>query len=122
MAAGPGGRNGHSCSPDAVLSWAGAPSVGAVERWDVVVAGGGPAGSAAAPAAPRAGPSVLVLARADSPRERVWGEGVAPEALDVRAGLGVDPGALVEGSPPVPRLALRSPGGATVDRVTHRPS
>src|SRR4051812_3093638 len=122
MAAGPGGGNGHSRPADAVLGWAGAPSVGAVERWDVVVAGGGPAGSAAALAALRTGASVLVLDRADFPRDKVCGDAVAPEAFDVLAGLGVDAVALTDGYPPVPRLSLRSPGGATVQRETHRPS
>jgi menaquinone-9 beta-reductase len=99
-----------------------APSVGRMERWDVVVVGGGPAGSAAALAARRSGASVLVLDRADFPRDKVCGDGVAPEALDVLAGLGVDPAALTSGYPPAPRLSLRSPGGAVVERDTQRPS
>jgi menaquinone-9 beta-reductase len=93
-----------------------------VEHRDVVVVGGGPAGAAAALAARRTGASVLVLDRADFPRDKVCGDGIAPEALDVLAGLGVDPGALTAGYAPAPRLSLRSPGGAVVERATHRPS
>jgi menaquinone-9 beta-reductase len=93
-----------------------------VERWDVVVVGGGPAGAAAALAARAAGRSVLILDRADFPRDKVCGDGIAPEALDVLAGLGVDPARLTEGYPAVPRLRLRSPGGATVERAMHRPA
>jgi geranylgeranyl reductase family protein len=95
-----------------------------VEHWDVVVVGGGPAGAACAAAARRAAPTarVLVLDRADFPRDKVCGDGIAPEALDVLAGLGIDPGALTDGFPPVPRLRLRSPGGAEVERAMHRPA
>jgi geranylgeranyl reductase family protein len=95
-----------------------------VENWDVVVVGGGPAGAACAAAARRADPTarVLVLDRADFPRDKVCGDGIAPEALDVLAGLGIDPGTLTEGFPPVPRLRLRSPGGAEVERAMHRPA
>jgi len=95
-----------------------------VERWDVVVVGGGPAGAACAAAARRAAPSarVLILDRADFPRDKVCGDGIAPEALDVLAGLGVDPAALTDGYPVVPRLRLRSPGGAEVERAMHRPA
>jgi geranylgeranyl reductase family protein len=93
-----------------------------VERWDVVVAGGGPAGAAAALAALGTGASVLVLDRAGFPRDKVCGDGIAPEALDVLAGLGVDVAALTDGYAPAPRLSLRSPGGAVVERATHRPS
>ncbi|MGY1618653.1 NAD(P)/FAD-dependent oxidoreductase [Geodermatophilus sp. SYSU D00691] len=93
-----------------------------MERWDVVVVGAGPAGTAAALAAVRAGATVLLLDRADFPRDKVCGDAVAPEAFDVLASLGVDVRALTAGFPPVPRLALRSPGGAVVERATARPA
>src|SRR5688572_22085772 len=91
-----------------------------METVDVVVVGGGPAGAAAALAARAAGLSVLILDRADFPRDKVCGDGIAPEALDVLAGLGVDGAALTAGHPAVPRLRLRSPGGATVERAMRR--
>ena len=95
-----------------------------MEHWDVVVVGGGPAGAACAAAARRASPSarVLILDRAEFPRDKVCGDGIAPEALDVLAGLGIDPAALTDGYPAVPRLRLRSPGGAEVERAMHRPA
>ncbi|WP_137160293.1 geranylgeranyl reductase family protein [Blastococcus sp. CCUG 61487] len=95
-----------------------------MEHWDVVVVGAGPAGSAAALAARRAAPGarVLLLDRADFPRDKVCGDGIAPEAIDVLARLGVDAAALTDGFAPVPRLRLRSPGGAAVERPMPRPA
>jgi flavin-dependent dehydrogenase len=63
-----------------------------------------------------------VLDRADFPRDKVCGDGIAPEALDVLAGLDIDPAALTGGFAAVPRLRLRSPGGTTVERTMHRPA
>jgi geranylgeranyl reductase family protein len=95
-----------------------------MEHWDVVVVGGGPAGASCAAAARHEDPSarVLVLDRADFPRDKVCGDGIAPEALDVLTGLGLDPDALTAGYAIVPRLRLRSPGGTTVERPMHRPA
>src|SRR3954451_22510408 len=95
-----------------------------MEHWDVVVVGAGPPGAATAAAARRAAPTarVLVLDRADFPRDKVCGDGIAPEALDVLAGLGVDVGALTEGYPAVARLQLRGPRGTGVERTTARPA
>src|SRR3954469_25513074 len=95
-----------------------------MEHWDVVVVGGGPAGAAAATAARRADPAlrVLVVDRADFPRDKVCGDGIAPEALDVLAGLGIEAAAPTGGYPAVRRLRLQSPGGTTVERAMHRPA
>lgn len=87
---------------------------------DVVVVGAGPAGAAAAIAARRAGAEVLLLDRADFPRDKPCGDGIAPHALDVLADLSVpDP---VAGYPPVPRLRMVAPGGGQVAAALARPA
>ena len=90
----------------------------------MVVVGGGPAGAACAAAVRRARPGadVLVLDRADFPRDKVCGDGIAPEALDVLAGLDLDVPALTDGFPGVARLRLHGPRGSAVERTTARPS
>jgi flavin-dependent dehydrogenase len=59
---------------------------------------------------------VLVVDRADFPRDKACGDGIAAEAGDLLADLGYDVGAVFGGAPPVCRLVLRSPGGIEVDR------
>ncbi len=95
-----------------------------LERWDVAVVGAGPAGAAAALAACQARPaaSVLLLDAAEFPRDKVCGDGIAPHALDVLAGLGVDVDDLVAGTEPITRLRLRSPRGVVAARPVARPA
>ncbi len=89
--------------------------------WDLVVVGAGPAGSAAALGALRARPGarVLLLDRADFPRDKSCGDGVAPHGLDELARLGV--AHVLADRVPVRRLRLRSPGGQEVAATLQRP-
>ncbi len=90
------------------------------EQWDVVVVGAGPAGATAAIAALAQAPGarVLLLDRAVFPRDKSCGDGIAPHALDVLAGLGVHD--VVDGWEPVHRLDL-SRGGTRVEGQLARP-
>ncbi len=95
--------------------------------WDLVVVGAGPAGSTAALAALDARPDarVLLVDRDDFPRDKACGDGIAPHALDVVAGLGAHgPGPLdlVRGYAPVSRLELGRPGGPQVAGDMARPA
>ena len=90
------------------------------ERYDVAVVGAGPAGSAAALAACRAGARVLLLDRAGFPRDKPCGDGIAADAFDVLAGLGVT--GLTDGFPPNDGLRLVGPGGTAVARTLRRPA
>jgi geranylgeranyl reductase family protein len=56
---------------------------------DVVIAGAGPAGSAAAHALARAGAEVVVLERARFPRDKSCGDGVTAHAVDILTDMGV---------------------------------
>ena len=90
--------------------------------WDLVVVGGGPAGSTAAIAALALRPDarVLVLDRDDFPRDKSCGDGLAPHAVDVLADLGVH--GLTDGYPSVRRLELGRPAGPAVAGDMARPA
>ncbi len=92
--------------------------------WDLVVVGAGPAGSTAAISALRADPTarVLLLDAATFPRDKVCGDGVAPQAFDVLGGLDVDVDALVVGTRPITALRLVSPRGVEAARGFARPA
>lgn len=76
------------------------------ERWDLVVVGAGPAGSAAALGALAESPRlrVLLLDRADFPRDKCCGDGIAPHVFDVLHSVGVDD--VADGWTPLRRLDL----------------
>lgn len=90
-------------------------------RHDLVVVGAGPAGAATALGALATDPSlsVLLLDRAEFPRDKSCGDGVAPHVLDLLAGVGVT--GLLDDRVPVTRLRLRR-GGLGVDRAMARPA
>jgi geranylgeranyl reductase family protein len=89
--------------------------------WDLVVVGGGPAGSAAALSALRERPDarVLLLDRSAFPRDKSCGDGIAPHALDELTRLGVAD--VLADRTPVHLLRLRSARGAEVARRLPRP-
>ena len=92
------------------------------ETWDLVVVGGGPAGSAAALAARLRRPEarVLLLDRSDFPRDKACGDGIAAHGRDELAKLGVPD--LIADYKPTTRLSVVSPGGATVSATVARPN
>jgi geranylgeranyl reductase family protein len=55
--------------------------------YDVIIAGGGPAGSIAAEKAARCGLDALMLEKATYPRSKICGGGVSQKALDVIGGI-----------------------------------
>ena len=93
------------------------------EQPDVIVVGAGPAGCAAAMAVARTAPElrVLVLDRADFPRDKPCGDGIAHEVEAELAALGFDVPRVFAGTVPVARLALRSPNGVLVHRPMPEP-
>lgn len=90
--------------------------------WDLVVVGGGPAGAAAALRAAqlRPGARVLLLDKADFPRDKACGDGIAAHGRDELDSLGL-PG-LLDDYRPTSRLSVVSPGGLRVSATAARPN
>ena len=61
-----------------------------VERRDLVVIGAGPAGSAAAIRAARAGARVTVFEKGAAGRDKVWGDGLTPRSVAALHELAID--------------------------------
>ena len=89
--------------------------------WDLLVVGAGPAGAATAIGALRADPSLRVglLDRADFPRDKSCGDGIAPHVVDLLERAGVT--GIVDDWAPVPRLRL-SRGSRVVHGDLRRPT
>ncbi len=92
-------RGAPGSPPDAGLAYPVAtsavpPRTGpvAAEEADVIVVGAGPAGSAAASYLARAGVDVLLLEKAQFPREKVCGDGLTPRAVKALISMGVPVG------------------------------
>lgn len=81
---------------------------------DVVVAGAGPAGVAAAITLARAGREVYLVDKADFPRDKICGDGLTAAALRAYESLGLSP-ASVPSFTPVTDFSICSPSGHWVD-------
>ncbi len=90
------------------------------ESWDLIVVGAGPAGAATALAALHADPAlrVLLLDKADFPRDKSCGDGIAPHVFEALAGIGVT--GVEDGWTPLTRLELAR-GEESVERPMARP-
>src|SRR4051794_310524 len=80
---------------------------------DVAVVGGGPAGSAAAITLARAGRDVVLVDKAQFPRDKCCGDGLTAGALRLLEELGLQPAA-VESWLQVDDVIVRSPSGHQV--------
>lgn len=80
---------------------------------DVVVVGGGPAGTATALFLRQHGHDVLLIDEARFPRDKVCGEGVSPEAWRLLGALGVAPRVRALRPWPLRGMALTSPAGVS---------
>ncbi len=83
------------------------------ESYDVVIVGGGPGGSAAGAALAGRGVGTLIVDKAVFPREKICGDGVSPEAVDLCRRLGLSLEKLMAGRRPERRIRLTGPSGAS---------
>jgi menaquinone-9 beta-reductase len=89
----------------------GAPSFAALPDVEVVVVGGGPAGSALAGLLAAAGHEVVLLDKARFPRHKACSEYVNPEGVCLLGQLGVAEAVRAAGPHVVERMEVHAPGG-----------
>jgi flavin-dependent dehydrogenase len=82
---------------------------------DVLIAGGGPAGSTLAALAAQAGARVLLVERATFPRNKVCGEFVAAEGCGVLERLGLRRRLVASGAPPMDACRITDRRGRVLD-------
>lgn len=82
--------------------------------YDVIIVGGGPAGSSAAISLASAGVRVLVLEEKRAPRNKVCGEFLTPESFPSLQRLGVAERLTLAGAAKIRSLALSAPGRAPI--------
>lgn len=88
---------------------------------DLAIIGAGPAGAAAALAARTANPEleILLVDRAEFPRDKTCGDGIGPECAVALAALGVEH--VLDDVAPVTRVEVRAPDGTDVAGTVPRP-
>ncbi len=84
-------------------------------NYDVIIVGGGPAGSAVSTLLARGGFRALLLEKSRFPREKVCGEFIAPECLRVFDRLGVTERMFDAGAKIIDQMTLFAPDGRSVD-------
>jgi flavin-dependent dehydrogenase len=92
--------------------------MGVVERREVVVVGGGPAGAAVAIGLARRGRDVLVLERAPTWRWRACGVFTSPATVAALGRIGLDTADLAGVARPIPAMRVETPSG-TRFRLTY---
>lgn len=86
-----------------------------MKRYDAIIIGAGPAGTAAAITLGRLGRRVLLLEKSRFPREKLCGEFLTPESRPIFARLGVERRLLDAGAALIRQFNLYSPEGGRVE-------